>query len=110
MRLLRASDHRRMPWKNGGGMTVEIAVSPEGAGIEDFDWRVSMAFVEQDGPFSIFPGIDRTLAVLSGDGIVLHIAGQDDVTLLSTASRCRSRPMCRRRPASSVARSPISTS
>ncbi|MDP1908248.1 MAG: HutD family protein, partial [Hyphomicrobium sp.] len=43
MRILRAKDYRRMPWKNGGGETTEIAISPEGAALDSFDWRVSMA-------------------------------------------------------------------
>ena len=68
MRILRAESYRRMPWKNGGGETTEIAVSPEGAGLDDFDWRVSMARVESSGPFSLFAGIDRTLAILEGEG------------------------------------------
>jgi len=74
-----------MPWKNGGGETVEIAVSPENAGLAGFDWRVSMATVATDGPFSIFPGIDRTLAILDGNGMVLDIEGSTPV-LLTTAS------------------------
>ncbi len=76
MKLLRASDHKRMPWKNGGGETVEIAVSPEGVGLADFDWRVSMATVATDGPFSVFPGIDRTLSILDGEGMTLFIEGR----------------------------------
>ncbi|MBB4567971.1 HutD/Ves family protein [Rhizobium leucaenae] len=76
MKLLRASDHKRMPWKNGGGETVEIAVSPEGAGLAEFDWRVSMATVATDGPFSVFPGIDRTLSILDGAGMTLFIEGR----------------------------------
>ncbi|TWB51844.1 hypothetical protein FBZ98_105327 [Rhizobium sp. ERR 922] len=76
MKLLRASDHKRMPWKNGGGETVEIAVSPDGAGLADFDWRVSMATVATDGPFSVFPGIDRTLSILEGEGMTLFIEGR----------------------------------
>ncbi|QKC97421.1 HutD/Ves family protein [Mesorhizobium sp. NZP2298] len=76
MRILRAADYRVMPWKNGGGTTTEIAVSPDGAGLDDFVWRVSMARVEGSGPFSSFAGIDRTLTVLEGEGIVLDIAGQ----------------------------------
>ncbi|AGB72885.1 MULTISPECIES: HutD/Ves family protein [Rhizobium] len=76
MKLLRASDHKRMPWKNGGGETVEIAVSPDGAGLADFDWRVSMATVATDGPFSVFPGIDRTLSILDGEGMTLFIEGR----------------------------------
>ena len=81
MRILRAADYRTMPWKNGGGTTTEITVSPDGAGLDDFDWRVSMACVEGGGPFSAFAGIDRTLAVLEGEGIVLDIAGQSPATL-----------------------------
>ena len=82
MRLLRASDHRVMPWKNGGGSTAEIAVFPEGAGLDAFDWRVSMATVSMDGPFSAFPNIDRTLTVLSGRGIVLDVDdGREPVRL-----------------------------
>ncbi|MDL2404190.1 HutD family protein [Rhizobium calliandrae] len=76
MKLLRASDYKRMPWKNGGGETVEIAVSPDGAGLADFDWRVSMATVATDGPFSVFPGIDRTLSILDGVGMALFIEGR----------------------------------
>ncbi|EJC85242.1 hypothetical protein Rleg4DRAFT_7774 [Rhizobium leguminosarum bv. trifolii WSM2297] len=85
MRILRAGDYKRMPWKNGGGETVEIAVSPEDAGLAGFDWRVSMATVATDGPFSIFPGIDRTLAILDGNGMTLDIDGSAPV-LLTTAS------------------------
>lgn len=81
MKLLRAGDHKRMPWKNDGGETVEIAVSPDGAGLADFDWRVSMATVATDGPFSIFPGIDRTLSILEGNGMTLLIEGRDAVLL-----------------------------
>ncbi|SCB48768.1 HutD/Ves family protein [Rhizobium multihospitium] len=76
MKLLRDSDHKRMPWKNGGGETVEIAVSPDGVGLADFDWRVSMATVASDGPFSVFPGIDRTLSILEGEGMTLLIEGR----------------------------------
>ncbi|MDX8469155.1 HutD family protein [Mesorhizobium sp. VK23B] len=76
MQILRAADYRVMPWKNGGGTTTEIVVSPDGAGLDDFDWRISMARVEASGPFSSFAGIDRTLSVLEGEGIVLDIAGQ----------------------------------
>ncbi|MDX8535405.1 HutD family protein [Mesorhizobium sp. VK25A] len=85
MRILRAAGYRVMPWKNGGGTTTEIAVSPDGAGLDDFDWRVSMARVETSGPFSSFAGIDRTLSVLEGEGIVLDVAGQPP-TRLTAAS------------------------
>ncbi len=79
--VLRSSTYRRMPWKNGGGETVEIAVSPEGAALSDFDWRISMATVATDGPFSIFTGIDRTLSILEGNGMSLTIEGAVPVLL-----------------------------
>ena len=86
MRILRAADYRVMPWKNGGGTTTEIAVSPEGAGLDGFDWRVSMARVEAGGPFSSFAGIDRTLSVLEGEGVVLEIAGRAPKELTSASA------------------------
>nr|WIE89878.1 HutD family protein [Mesorhizobium sp. WSM4875] len=81
MRILRAAGYRVMPWKNGGGTTTEIAVSPDGAGLEDFDWRISMARVETSGPFSSFAGVDRTLSVLEGDGIMLDMASRPPARL-----------------------------
>ena len=86
MRILRASGHRTMPWKNGGGSTTEIAVSPNGAGIDAFDWRISMAVVAGDGPFSVFPGVDRTLSILDGAGLVLHGIGAGPVRLDRTTA------------------------
>lgn len=79
--ILTASSYRRMPWKNGGGETVEIAISPEGAALSEFDWRISMATVATDGPFSIFPGIDRTLSILDGEGMSLAIDGRAPLLL-----------------------------
>lgn len=81
MKILRASDYRRMAWKNGGGETAEIAVHPQGATVEDFGWRISMATVGTDGPFSVFPGIERTLSVLQGQGIRLEVEGLGARTL-----------------------------
>jgi uncharacterized protein len=75
IRIVRAENLVRTPWKNGGGTTSEVAVHPEGAGLEDFGWRLSIADVGADGPFSIFHGIDRTLTVLTGAGI--ELIGQD---------------------------------
>jgi environmental stress-induced protein Ves len=81
MRIIRAADCLVMPWKNGGGTTTEIAVAPEGASLDDFDWRISMAHVGQDGPFSSFPGIDRTLSVLTGAGITLDFGDGEQIRL-----------------------------
>lgn len=84
MRVLRSSQRKTTPWKNGGGETTEIAVSPPGAGLDNFDWRVSTARVAKDGPFSTFPGVDRTLAVLSGAGVSLRVGGRPPVTLTTS--------------------------
>ena len=79
-RLLTPSDYRPMPWKNGGGRTIEIAAHPVGATLDEFLWRVSIADVERDGPFSRFPGIDRTIVLLEGAGMHLR-SGTRDIEL-----------------------------
>lgn len=71
-RILRAADRKATQWKNGGGETATVAVFPPDAGLSDFDWRVSIARVDGDGPFSAFPGIDRTLTLLSGGSMALN--------------------------------------
>lgn len=63
------------PWKNGAGVTREIAVGSKGAGAGDFDWRFSLAEVERDAPFSAFPGVDRCIVLLQGAGMRLRSAG-----------------------------------
>lgn len=60
------------PWKNGGGATREIACWPAGTGLDSFDWRISVATIAADGAFSVFAGIDRSITLLSGDGVLLH--------------------------------------
>ena len=81
MKFIRASTLRATPWKNGNGSTTEIAVAPPGASLDTFDWRVSMASIATDGPFSEFPGIDRTLALVRGKGVALTIGSSAPVVL-----------------------------
>ncbi|WGL64760.1 HutD family protein [Pseudomonas sp. CW003PS] len=81
--LLDPATARAMRWKNDGGSTVELAISPADAGLEDFAWRISTAQVAVDGAFSSFPGIDRSLAVLAGNGVCLQRADGQRETLLS---------------------------
>ncbi len=71
MRIIPKSEYRVTPWKNGGGTTAEIFVSPERGG--RFDWRVSIATVATNGPFSNFMGYERHIMVLAGDGMLLEI-------------------------------------
>ena len=73
--LIRGADLVASPWKNGGGVTREVAAYPLGAALDAFVWRVSVADVAQAGPFSRFAGIDRTLVLLSGAGMLLDEAG-----------------------------------
>ena len=84
MRHLRPENYRVMPWKNGGGSTTEIAIYPEGSSISDsgFIWRVSIAEVASDGPFSRFPGIDRQIMTIAGHGMILE-AGRNGTIDLS---------------------------
>lgn len=81
MRIIPSHGYRRMPWKNGGGETTEVFASPAGSALDAFDWRVSMARVAIDGPFSLFPDIDRTLIVLTGEGVMLDIAERGSTKL-----------------------------
>lgn len=69
MRVIESSAFRSMPWKNGKGVTREIYREDDAAG--DMLWRVSIAGVTEDGPFSSFPGYDRHILVLTGDGMEL---------------------------------------
>ena len=78
--ILRAAERSAVPWKNGGGLTREVAVHPPGSDLGNFDWRVSLAEVHRRGPFSSFPGVDRHLAVLEGQ-LELTVAGRDRLTL-----------------------------
>lgn len=72
LHAFRLADLVATPWRNGGGTTREIVSLPAEAGFETFDWRVSVATIAADGPFSAFPGIDRTIMLLDGDGVRLR--------------------------------------
>ncbi len=66
-----------MPWKNGAGTTTEIAIDPPDADVGGrFRWRLSIADVERSGPFSAFPGFERTIMVIAGQGMELAVGDQ----------------------------------
>lgn len=81
MKIARRAGHRRMAWKNGQGLTEEVAAFPAGSDTDGFDWRLSIAHVGADGPFSVFAGIDRTIALLDGQGLALDLPGGKTVEL-----------------------------
>jgi environmental stress-induced protein Ves len=72
--LLKPTEYQTMPWKNGHGVTHEIAAerSEEDLRAGTFLWRLSMAEVQASAPFSSFPGVDRIILLLEGDGMVLQ--------------------------------------
>lgn len=75
LEVITPSDHRVVPWKNGGGTTREVAVgAPRPGG--GFTWRLSLAHVAAAGPFSSFPGVDRTILLVSGDGMELRFTDE----------------------------------
>jgi len=75
-RVIPANEYRRERWRNGFGWTREIhAERPEPAA--DWTWRLSIAEIEQDAPFSAFPGVDRELVLLRGDGLRLRFDDGD---------------------------------
>jgi uncharacterized protein len=61
-----------LPWKNGGGLTRTLVVEPQGAGLESFAWRISLAEIHASGSFSAYPGIDRSILLWRGQGMVLR--------------------------------------
>lgn len=70
MRVIAPKDCRRVPWKNGLGTTLELAVDAV-----DWTWRLSIADVPARAPFSAYPGVDRFIACLSGPGLELERGG-----------------------------------
>ena len=81
MQIIRRASLVATPWKNGGGVTRQIACLPPAADISNFDWRISTAEVSQDGAFSRFDGVDRRLYILEGAGLDLRFGGQDALRL-----------------------------
>jgi uncharacterized protein len=76
MTVLRWEELCSVPWKNGGGSTRELACAPVGGTSSDFDWRVSVAEVEADGPFSVFPGVDRVIMLIGGPEMHMNVEGE----------------------------------
>ena len=73
MKLIPQSDWNVTPWRSGHGETAEIAIFPADGDLRTgaFDWRVSLAAMGEDAVFSAFPGFDRILTVVEGEGLEL---------------------------------------
>lgn len=85
-RLIPANEYRRERWKNGLGWTREIARVPDRDG---WDWRLSIAEIERDAAFSAFPGIDRELVLLRGNGLRLVFDDGRAISLMPPHERLR---------------------
>jgi uncharacterized protein len=81
---LRRAQYRSMPWRNGSGTTLEIAREPV-AGSE-FLWRLSLATVATDGPFSNYAGYRRSVTLIAGAGFRLAIGDRGPVVLDSVGA------------------------
>lgn len=87
-RVIPAVDYRRTRWANGAGWTREIHA--QGArDAEGWDWRLSIAEVNDTAPFSAFPGVDRELVLLAGAGIRLDFDDGESVVLEPPHGRYR---------------------
>jgi environmental stress-induced protein Ves len=79
------TDYRRMPWKNGGGETLELLQDPVPGG--GFNWRLSIADVAMPGAFSTFEGVDRQIMLIAGNGMVLSFANEAPPVVISKPLR-----------------------
>jgi environmental stress-induced protein Ves len=70
IKIILPSEFKNIPWKNGLGVTTELAIN-KGGTVQDFDWRLSIASVVEDGVFSDFSGYLRQLVLIQGNGITL---------------------------------------
>lgn len=76
MQIISPENFTHVPWKNGLGFTKELMISP-GSNLDNFDWRLSIAKVSEDGVFSDFTGYTRDLILIEGNGLSLHHNEQD---------------------------------
>ncbi len=85
-RVIPAFEYRRERWRNGLGWTREILRVPD---TDDWQVRLSIAEIEQDAAFSAFPGIERELVLLRGEGLRLRFDDGALHTLMPPHDRLR---------------------
>ncbi|SEJ23464.1 hypothetical protein SAMN05518849_10415 [Sphingobium sp. AP50] len=71
--IVRLRDCPSVPWLNGGGTTRLLWSDADGQ--DGFDRRISIATIKAPGPFTLLPGVDRSLLLFEGDGLVLDVDG-----------------------------------
>lgn len=71
IKILTDKEAKLVLWKNGAGTTKELYRLADPDDNENFLLRISMATVTTSAPFSLFPGIDRILFLVSGKGMGL---------------------------------------
>src|SRR5271169_4131672 len=76
MHIIRQSEFRSTPWKNGGGITREAIRMPERG--DPFRWRISVAHIDQPGPFSDFAAYNRFMVLLRGGGVALKFSNGEE--------------------------------
>ena len=69
--IIAPKQFKTVAWKNGLGETIELAINSGGT-LDNFDWRLSMASVIEDGVFSNFNGYTRNLILIEGNGLNLQ--------------------------------------
>lgn len=72
LELIPAAAYREALWKNGGGLSYEIAADASTPPA----WRISVARINRAGPFSDYRGYDRTILALGGAGVELEVNGE----------------------------------
>lgn len=83
--LVRTRQVAPSPWRNGGGVTRELAAWPDS---DNWRWRISVAEVATSGPFSRFGGVHRWFAVLDGNGVRLRLGGGESILTAASAPFC----------------------
>lgn len=81
MKLVRHVDLREGKWRNGMGVSWDIASEPAEAGAGDFGWRFAIARIDSDVPFSHYPETDRVFTLIEGNGLDLDFAGREPLAV-----------------------------
>lgn len=87
MEIIRYAELKALPWRNGGGVTREVARHPRTPSVQNarqsaapdnaWDWRISIAEVSKAGAFSAFAGMERVLTVIDGELLLLSVDGAE---------------------------------